>query len=75
MVLADMLSRAPISEASTEMEFWNVNVVHELVAGKSFREKDKRATKEDVTLQALKQVISEGWPNDNTAPYAVVFER
>ena len=67
MVLADTLSRAPISEASTEMEFWNVNVVHELVAGKSFREKVKRATKEDVTLQALKQVISEGWPNDKTA--------
>ena len=67
MVLADTLSRTPISEASTEMEFWNVNVVHELVAGRSFREKIKRATKEDVTLQALKQVISEGWPNDNTA--------
>ena len=54
MVLADTLSRAPISEVSSEMEFWNVNVVHELVAGKSFREKVKRATKEDVTLQALK---------------------
>ena len=67
MVLADTLSRAPISEASTEMEFWNVNVVHELVARKSFREKVKRVTKEDVTLQVLKQVISEGWLNNKTA--------
>ena len=41
MVLADTLSRAPISEASTEMEFWNDNVAHELVAGTSFREKVK----------------------------------
>ena len=48
------------------MEFWNVNVVNELVAGKSLREKVKRATKEGVTLQVLKQVISEGWPNDKT---------
>ena len=67
MVLADALSRAPISEASNDMEIWNVNVGHELVAGKSFREEVKRATKEDVTLQALKQVISEGWPNDKAA--------
>ena len=57
----------PIPEASTEMEFWNVNVVHELVTGKSFLEKVKRATKEDATLQALKQVISEGLPNDKPA--------
>ena len=49
VVLADTLSRAPISEASTEIEFRNVNVIHELVAGKLFCEKIKRATKEDVT--------------------------
>ena len=48
------------------MEFWNVNVIHELVAGKSFLEKVKRITKEDATLQALKQVISEDWLNDKT---------
>ena len=49
------------------MEFRNVIVVHELVSGKSFLEKVKRTTKEDPTLRALKQVISEGWPNDKTA--------
>ena len=66
MVLADTLSRAPISEASTKMEFWNVNVVHELVAWKSCLEKVKRAIK-DATLQTLKSVIPECWPNDTTA--------
>ena len=67
IVLADILFRASISEALTEMEFWSSNAVHEFVAWKSLLEKVKRATEEDATIQALKQVISEGWPNEKTA--------
>ena len=66
MVLADTLSRAPVSGTLTEVEFENVNVVHELIAGKTFLERTKRATNEDTTLQTLKRVISEGWPSDKT---------
>ena len=66
MVLADTLSRAPVSGTLTELEFENVNVVHELIAGKTFLERIKQATNDDAALQTLKRVISEGWPSDKT---------
>ena len=64
MLLADTLSRAPLQEASEEMEFENVNVMHDVITSPILYERIKRATDGDPDLQALKRVILEGWPTD-----------
>lgn len=66
MLLADTLSRAPLNDESEDVEFENVNAVHEVITNPTLLQQFRQATDNDANLQALKQLILEGWPNDKT---------
>lgn len=64
MVLADTLSRAPLPESDGAIEFENISAVHDVITSKKLLEAIKQATKEDTSLQSLKEVITNGWPKE-----------
>ena len=74
MHLADMLSRAYLPETSTEQhEFEYVNATKHLPVTAERLKQIKEATNQDETLQTLRKVIIQGWPESKSAvPEALI---
>ena len=68
MHLADMMSRAylPLTVQENLDEFEGVNAVKFLPMREEKVQQVRQATEKDATLQMLKEVILQGWPNDKS---------
>ena len=73
MFLADTLSRAHLpSCAQVESEFETINMMNYLPISEARLLQIQRETENDESLQALKAVIQQGWPEDKSALPPVV---
>ena len=77
MFLADTLSRAYLPSCTqVEAEFEAINMVNYLPISEARLLQIQRETEKDESLQALKAVIQQGWPEDKSAlpPVVSVFQ-
>ena len=70
MYLADTLSRAyiqgePDNELGEDIEVMVHTVISDVPASESKMEEIRAATNDDITLQRLKKVVLQGWPESN----------
>ena len=61
MYLSDMLSRSPLT-VTERCEFNHINAVSELSISKERLDDLKKATTSDGTMNNLKKMINDGWP-------------
>ena len=73
MFLADTLSRAYLpSSKQDETEFETINMINSLPISEARLLQIQRATEMDESLQILKAVIQQGWPEDKSALPAII---
>lgn len=77
LLIADTLSRAPLSEVANELEFqqYDINILHTLPIIEPKLEEFKAETKSDPALQDLMHIVQTGWPENkaSTPPGARPF--